>query len=162
MTALHDVFLLLGSNLENPKKQLKNAASLIERYIGTIVKKSSIYRTAAWGNQEQPDFLNRILKVATALDAEDCLHELLEIENKMGRTRTIRNAPRTIDIDIIFFDSLILDKPQLTLPHPFIAERRFVLVPMNEIAPDFIHPLLLKSIAELLQICTDKLDVSKM
>lgn len=162
MTPMHNAFLLLGSNLEDPQKQLYEAASLIEVHMGVISNKSRIYITAAWGNQEQPDFLNQVLEVSTSLDAEDCLHVLLDIESKMGRIRTFRNAPRTIDIDILFFDNIILDKPQLTIPHPSIAERRFVLVPMNEIAPDLIHPLSQKSMAELLELCPDNLDVSKM
>ena len=162
MTVLHDVYILLGSNLENPGKQLWTASSFIEQKIGNIINRSNIYLTAAWGNTDQPDFLNQVLHTSTALDAEDCLEALLEIENLMGRIRTVRNAPRTIDIDILFYDNLIVNKPRLTIPHPSIAERMFVLVPLNEIAPEFVHPLLQKSISELVNICPDELNVSKM
>ena len=162
MSELHEVYFLLGSYLQNPQKQLFTASSIIEQKIGTIINRSNIYLTAAWGNINQPDFLNQVLKVSTLLNAEDCLEIILEIETRMGRIRTIRNAPRTIDIDILFYDNLVLNKTNLTIPHPYIAERMFVLVPMNQIAPGFIHPLFNKSIAELINICPDKLNVSKM
>ena len=162
MAVLHDVYLLLGSNLGDPQKRLLTATSIIEQKIGIINTRSNLYQTAAWGNTEQPDFLNQVLKVSTALNADDCLEVILEIESLMGRIRTIRNAPRTIDIDILFYDNLIMNKPHLTIPHPSIAERMFVLAPMNDIAHGLIHPLLLKSIAELVNLCPDKLNVSKM
>ncbi len=158
----HFAFLLLGSNMEKPAAQLKKALALIDKRIGQVINKSSVYTTAAWGFTDQPDFLNQVLKVATVLEPEECMQTVLEIEKEMGRIRTTPNAPRTIDIDILFYDDLILDKPILTLPHPAIAKRKFVLVPMQELAPEYIHPVLNKNISEILNVCSDTLDVSKM
>ena len=162
MSADHQIYLLLGSNLEQPEVQLKSAIKLLETKAGRIVKKSSRFLTQAWGYNEQPDFLNQVILMHTSLCAEECLQIILSIEKEMGRTRTTPNAPRKIDIDILFFDDLILDKSQLKIPHPEIANRKFVLVPLNEIAPRFIHPVHNKPISELLAICTDNLNVSKM
>ncbi len=158
----HIAFLLLGSNLEEPAKQLKKANKLISEHIGKVLKKSSVYKTAAWGLTDQPDFLNQVLKISTLLEPEACMQTLLEIEKQMGRVRTTPNAPRTIDIDILFYDDLILDKPLLTLPHPAIAKRKFVLIPMFELQKLYIHPVLNKTVSELLNLCTDSLNVSKM
>lgn len=158
----HQTYLLLGSNLQEPEKQLKRAIQLIKDRVGHIDKKSSLYSTAAWGFTDQPKFLNQVLLVSTTLEPEECMQTLLDIEKEMGRIRTTPNAPRTIDIDILFYDHLILDKPILTLPHPAISQRKFVLIPLHELEPEYIHPVLHKNISELLANCTDTLDVSKM
>lgn len=158
----HIVYLSLGSNLEVPLNQLKTARKLIQEKLGPILAESGIYKTAAWGLEDQPDFLNQVLKIETALEAEELLARILSIEAEMGRVRSIPNAPRKIDIDILFYDDIRLNKNHLAIPHPFIEKRRFVLVPLAEIAPDLIHPASGKNITELLTICPDKLNVSKM
>lgn len=145
--------------------RLKNiilSCRLIEQYIGLIKQKSSIYQTAAWGIEEQPYFLNQVLLVETISSASDCLEKILLIENIMGRIRTEKNAPRIIDIDILFYNHDQIATKSLTIPHPEIQNRRFVLTPLNEIAPSFIHPVLQKSITDLLVICQDPLSVSRI
>ena len=122
---------------------------------------SGLYSTAAWGNTSQPDFLNQVIEVATSLDAAETLQTILAIEKIMGRTRTVKNAPRVIDIDILFFNNEIITQSDLTIPHPEIQNRRFVLTPLYEIAPQMIHPLLNKTIHELLLQCPDQLAVKK-
>ncbi|MEO7536374.1 MAG: 2-amino-4-hydroxy-6-hydroxymethyldihydropteridine diphosphokinase, partial [Ferruginibacter sp.] len=122
---------------------------------------SGIYRTAAWGNTDQPDFLNQVIIADTKLNASETLQQILSIEKLMGRIRTTRNAPRTIDIDILFFNKEIISEKNLTVPHPEIPNRRFVLVPLNELSPDLRHPVLNKSIHVLLAECADPLNVKK-
>jgi 2-amino-4-hydroxy-6-hydroxymethyldihydropteridine diphosphokinase len=158
---LNTAYLLLGSNLKNPEQQLSSARNLIAAEIGEIIDTSSLYATAAWGNTNQPDFLNQVIVINTDISAETLMETILKIEENMGRIRTQKNAPREIDIDIIFFNHDIINLPELIIPHPLLQERKFVLIPLNEIAPDFKHPILLKTAQELLEICTDSLDVQK-
>ena len=158
---MHKVYLLLGSNLGDSAKQLKHAKGQITTQIGNIVKESSFYTTAAWGNTSQPDFLNQIVVVTTSLTPELLLDTILQIEKNMGRVRNLKNDPRIIDIDIIFFAKRIILKDNLTIPHPLIQERNFVLVPLHELSPNFIHPVLKKTIHQLLKTCKDKLAVQK-
>ena len=158
---MNTIYLLLGSNLKNPAEQLSIARKLIVAKIGEIIKTSSLYATAAWGNTNQPDFLNQVIIVQTAFSATNTMETILTIEENMGRIRTQKNAPREIDIDILFFNDFIINLPELTVPHPLLQERKFVLIPLNEIAPSFKHPILLKTTQELLEICTDSLDVQK-
>jgi 2-amino-4-hydroxy-6-hydroxymethyldihydropteridine diphosphokinase len=158
---LNTIYLLLGSNLKNPAEQLSIARKLIVAKIGEIIKTSSLYATAAWGNTNQPDFLNQVIIVQTAFSTANTMETILTIEENMGRIRTQKNAPREIDIDILFFNDFIINLPELTVPHPLLQERKFVLIPLNEIAPSFKHPILLKTTQELLEICTDSLDVQK-
>lgn len=155
------VYLLLGSNLKNPEQQLSSARNHIAVEIGEILNISSLYTTAAWGNTDQPDFLNQVIVVITDFSAETLMETILKIEAKMGRIRTQKNAPREIDIDILFFNNDIINLPELIVPHPLLQERKFVLIPLSEIAPNYIHPILLKTTQELLEICTDSLDVQK-
>ena len=156
---MNKIYLLLGSNMFDPEKQLKIAGREIAGSIGIIKKKSTIYKTAAWGITDQPYFLNQVLIVHSNLTAEETLEVILGIEIKMGRIRTTKNAPRIIDIDILFFNKEIINLKNLTIPHPAIQDRRFVLVPLNELSPRFIHPVLKKSIDNLLSVCPDNLDV---
>ncbi|MEO6229411.1 MAG: 2-amino-4-hydroxy-6-hydroxymethyldihydropteridine diphosphokinase [Ferruginibacter sp.] len=155
-------YLLLGSNMGDSGRQLKSAIKLIEQKIGQVTHKSGLYQTAAWGNTDQPDFLNQVIIVATKLQATELLKQILLIEEEMGRVRTIKNAPRIIDIDILFFNKDIISKKNLTIPHPEIANRKFVLIPLNELSPNFKHPILNKSIHQLLLACTDELNVKKV
>src|SRR6186713_1086129 len=158
---MNSAYLLLGSNMGNSQEKLLTAIKNIEDNIGTVKRRSGIYRTAAWGNTNQPDFLNQVIITETALTAIEVLQQILMIEKKMGRIRTIKNAPRIIDIDILFFNHEIISAKHLTIPHPEIPNRRFVLVPLNELSPNLKHPVLNKSIHRLLDECSDPLDVKK-
>ncbi len=137
------------------------AINLIEKDIGKITKSSSTYRTAAWGKEDQPDFLNQIIIVSSSLAPSIILNKIFAIEKEMGRVRTTRNAARVIDIDILFYNDDIINTEKLIVPHNQIQNRRFVLVPLAEIAPFYKHPLFKKTATELLLICPDKLNVQK-
>ncbi len=156
------IYLLLGSNQQQPQQQLIKAQKLITKQIGSISRTSAVYKTAAWGNTKQPDFLNQVIIVQTPLQAANVMQVILAIEEKMGRLRTVKNAPRIIDIDILFFNKEIIATPLVQVPHPRIAQRNFVLMPLNELSPNFKHPVLQKSIHQLLRICTDTLTVHKI
>lgn len=159
---MNKAYLLLGSNLDDPKQQLGKAIELIEQRLGAVVKRSSLYKTAAWGNTEQPDFINMIVVCETDMPARKAMQTILEIEQSMGRHRSTRFAPRTIDIDILYFNHEILNEPALTLPHPAIPERRFTLVPLNELDATLKHPVSGKTSAEMLRDCRDDLTVEKL
>ena len=154
-------YLLLGSNIGSREKHLKDSIESIEKHIGTVTSKSSVYRTASWGNENQDDFLNQAICIQTKLSAEKLLEKILSIEKKIGRVRTTKWESRIIDIDILFYNSGITNTANLTIPHPYLQERKFALVPLNEIASDLIHPALNKSVKILLEECRDTLDVSK-
>jgi 2-amino-4-hydroxy-6-hydroxymethyldihydropteridine diphosphokinase len=158
---MNTAYLLTGSNLGESASQLTLANQYISQKCGKIITQSAVYQTAPWGNQDQPFFLNQAIKLATDLEPEALMQELLHIETLMGRIRTIKYGPRVIDLDILFFNDLIINKPILQLPHPAMAERRFVLVPMAEIAPTQVHPVYNKTIQTLLIDCRDSSDVQK-
>jgi 2-amino-4-hydroxy-6-hydroxymethyldihydropteridine diphosphokinase len=147
-TMSHVIYLSLGSNLGDRLVNLRNAIAFLPPKVQSVVQ-SSIYETEPWGYSDQPAFLNQIIKAETALDPLDLLAFLKEIELSMGRQETFRFGPRLIDLDILFYDNLILDTPKLTIPHPRIAERAFVLIPLADIAPDLYHPVFNKTIQEL-------------
>lgn len=153
------VYLLTGGNLGDRMKNLSQAIVLIQTHVGEIVNRSSVYETASWGINDQPDFLNQVLLVKTKLSANKLLKALLLIENKMGRERSIKNASRIIDIDILFFNDDIINKHGLIIPHPEIQNRMFVLSPLKEIAPDLVHPVLKQPVKNLLSTSPDKLKV---
>jgi 2-amino-4-hydroxy-6-hydroxymethyldihydropteridine diphosphokinase len=157
-----NVYILLGSNQGNSIEQLKLAIQHIRGEIGIIEKSSSVYQTEAWGNTDQAPFSNQVILVQTEKNAQEVLRILLAIEKKMGRKRVIKWEPRVIDLDILFYDSLLVDEQNLVIPHPHLHERRFTLVPMAEISENFIHPKFNKTILELLESCTDGLLVEKI
>ena len=142
--------------------QLAYAAKLIEERCGTVIDRSSLYETAAWGKTDQDSFLNQALVLETTLNARDLLHEILYIENLMGRDRIEKYGPRIIDIDIIFFNHQVIKEEGLTIPHPEMAKRRFVLEPLNQVIPAYIHPVYYKTVTELLNQCDDTLPVKKI
>jgi 2-amino-4-hydroxy-6-hydroxymethyldihydropteridine diphosphokinase len=156
---MNDVYLLTGGNLGNRLHYLKKACDEIETKAGTVIRKSSVYETEPWGFTDQDAFLNQVLCIHTELEPEELLHTLLEIEIQLGRKRIEKMGPRVIDIDILFYGSNVISLADLNVPHPHIADRRFVLTPLNEIAADFIHPVHNKTVKELLQECKDQLQV---
>jgi 2-amino-4-hydroxy-6-hydroxymethyldihydropteridine diphosphokinase len=157
-----NVYILLGSNLGDQLSNLQEACSFLKSNSIKVIASSLIYQTKAWGNTNQDDFLNVVLKVDTKLSASLLLETLLKIELQMGRVRgELQWMPRLIDIDILYFNDEIVQLPHLKIPHPYIAERRFTLIPLNDIAPDFIHPQLNVSNKTLLQQCEDKTEVVK-
>ena len=159
---MRTAFLLIGGNLGNRKENLSKAVSLINEQCGSITESSSIYETEAWGITDQPSFLNQALKISTSLNARQLIRKVLKIEEEMGRVRKEKLGPRIIDIDILLFESEIHDLRFLKIPHPEMQNRRFVLVPLAEINSHLQHPVLKKSIAELLEECPDNLEVKKI
>jgi len=156
------VYLATGSNMGDKAANLAKALEMIELYVGDLVQVSGVYRTAAWGREDQPEFLNQAMSVDTRLEPETLLLAVMEIEQKMGRERRIRWGERLIDIDILFYGQLVSQSQRLTIPHPFIQERNFVLQPLLEIAPNLIHPVFQKSICELAAACPDPLAVERV
>ena len=158
---MNTAYLLIGGNLGNRYAYLQEAVQNIQQFCGNIVHSSAIYETAAWGKTDQPSFYNRALAVETELSPEQLMQKLLDIETAMGRKRSEKMGPRIIDLDILLIDGLVISSTLLQLPHPALPMRRFALLPLAEIAPDLVHPLLKKTINELLTDCTDELDVQK-
>jgi len=158
---MNEVFLLTGGNIGDRLNYLSRAKEEIKKRCGNVLQMSSVYETAAWGNENQDVFLNQVLKIETFHRPEHMLNVILQIEEDLGRKRQIKFGPRTIDIDILFFNDEIITQHRLKIPHPQIQDRRFVLVPLNEIAAEKIHPLFNKTISELLSECTDPLAVNK-
>ncbi len=147
---VQNVFIGTGSNLGDRLGALHSAAGLLESKVH-VVQASSVYETPPWGYADQPAFLNQVLQAETELNPRALLSFLKRIEKKLGRQETFRYGPRTIDLDILFYDSLIYSTDDLQIPHPLAAERAFVLIPLLEIAPDFVHPVLGKSIRDLVR-----------
>ncbi|MBI4761945.1 MAG: 2-amino-4-hydroxy-6-hydroxymethyldihydropteridine diphosphokinase [Chloroflexota bacterium] len=148
----HTVYLSLGSNLGDRAANLRQAVALLPPQM-TVRAKSNIYETPPWGYTEQEAFLNQAVRAETYLEPEPLLKHIKRLEAALGRTETFRYGPRLIDIDILFYDNLILNTPLLTIPHPHLHERGFVLVPLMDIAPDHVHPLSGKSVREMLAAC---------
>ena len=151
----HIVYLALGSNMGNRLSNLKNAVANFTPQLD-VKKRSPVYETPPWGFKEQPAFLNQVVMAETYLEPEALLGHLKRLETVLGREPSFPNGPRLIDIDILFYDNIMVDSPPLEIPHPRLHQRAFVLVPLNDIAPDFVHPVLGKPVSELL------LDVDRM
>lgn len=156
------IFLLTGTNLGDREANLNLAKRLIDEKAGAIVRCSDIYQSAAWGNTQQPAFLNQVVEIQTAHSPHALLAQCLQIEETMGRQRLEHWGARVIDIDILFYSNEIVVSETLAIPHPQIAFRKFTLMPLNEIAADMIHPILQKKISELLAQCPDQLAVEKL
>ena len=154
------IILLLGANLGDRVQTLRRATDLIVERVGPVVQQSGLYETAPWGVTDQPAYLNQVLAVETNLEPEDVLRQTQAIEQALGRVRLEKWGARLIDIDLLYYDQRILQTETLTIPHPYLHQRRFTLVPLAEIAPDFVHPILQKTTLELLAECADTSEVT--
>jgi 2-amino-4-hydroxy-6-hydroxymethyldihydropteridine diphosphokinase len=155
-------YLCLGGNIEKREKYLKSALQLIETKIGTVIKQSYVYETEAWGTENQSPYLNLCISVNTELSPEKLIQELLNIEKENGRVRDANNqfASRTVDIDILFYNDIVINQADLMIPHPRLHLRKFVLMPLKEICPNYVHPVLKTSIQNLEKLCEDQLKVN--
>jgi 2-amino-4-hydroxy-6-hydroxymethyldihydropteridine diphosphokinase len=153
---MHQVFLGIGGNTGNKHDNFDKVYTFIKNELGDIIKRSSVYETPPWGFQSDENFWNQILVIETGFSPEELLQKIAEIENWFGRIREKSGyISRKMDIDILYFDELVLNNEKLTIPHPQIANRLFVLVPLAEIAPDFVHPTLRLTSLQMLENCPD-------
>ncbi|RYD55695.1 MAG: 2-amino-4-hydroxy-6-hydroxymethyldihydropteridine diphosphokinase [Sphingobacteriales bacterium] len=157
---MNRVYLSLGSNEGDRIGWLRQSLQMLAEKCGAIVAISHIYQTAAWGLPDQPDFLNMAVAVDTELSAADVLSKIRLIEEALKRQRTIKWGQRTLDIDILFFNDEVIDTAELQVPHPHLHKRMFVLVPLADFAPDYLHPVLKKTVLQLLAECPDPLPVT--
>ncbi len=155
-------YLCLGSNLEDRFYNLSRAVQLLESKAGTIKLFSSIFETEPWGNKNQPYFLNQCLCLQTEKTPLEILNDIHEIEQLIGRKREDKCDERVVDIDILFYDYMIIDSKDLKIPHPLLHLRKFVLAPLSEINPTLLHPVLNKTIDELLTLCPDNSKVKAL
>lgn len=156
-------YIILGSNLGDKQKWISSAIEQIEE-VASLIAESHMYETAAWGGQTSESFYNQCIAIDTLLSPEELLHELLRIEKELGRIRNplMKYGERTIDLDILYYDDLTISTPILTVPHPRMQDRKFVLTPLCDIAPSFYHPTLKRTNLELLNMCQDNLTVKKV
>lgn len=154
---MNRIFLSLGSNLGDRRKNLESAVILLEKQAGHIEARSVMYETESWGFSSDISFYNQAVELYSSKDPSQLMKILHEIERECGRRHiSVRYAPRTVDLDILFFNNCIIRTPDLVLPHPTLHLRRFVLIPLAEIAPHVIHPVLHRSIEQLLASCADQ------
>lgn len=160
---MHNVFLGIGGNIGNKQKNFAEVYTIIEKQIGTIIKKSAVYETPPWGFKTDNAFWNSVIEVETPLSPEKLLDKIHTIEKQLGRQRNQQKgySSRSMDIDILYFDDLYIETPNLIIPHPRIQLRKFVLVPLNEIAPNLKHPLLRLTTFEMLENCNDESVIKK-
>jgi len=161
---MQSVIFLLGGNIGNVEETFMHAKLLLQKRLGLVVSSSALYRSPAWGFAHENDFLNQIIVVHTNQTPKACLTAALETEIDLGRTRSggVGYEARIIDIDILFYENEIIDTESLTVPHPHIQERRFTLLPLCEIMPHYVHPILEKTCVQLLEECVDKSKVEKL
>ena len=152
---MNTVFIQLGSNMGDRDIYLQKACVLITEKIGIIQKKSKVYESVPWGAENQNNYLNQVLEIKSEFSAEEVLEKVLQIEDKIGRIRDEKWGERIIDIDILLFNDLIVEKEGICIPHIHLHNRKFVLIPLNEIAPNFTHSKYNKTISELLSECKD-------
>ena len=152
----HTAYVALGSNLGDKEANLRKALELLEERGVEVVKPSSFICTEPYGVTDQPQFLNGVCEVRTSLVPLALLHTLLEIEQEMGRVRLRHWGERNIDLDLLLYEDVVMDTPELILPHPDMQNRDFVLLPLAEIAPELVHPILQKSIEELSNLYISK------
>ncbi len=155
----HEIYLLLGTNLGDRVRNLEDARRLIGEVLSEPTGVSKIYQTAPWGVEDQPQYLNQVLRLNSNLPPMSVLDSCLKIELELGRIRERKWGERTIDIDVLFYDDHVISTPELIVPHPRLQDRKFTLVPLNELAANKLHPLLKVSVRELLDSCEDELEV---
>lgn len=153
------VYLLIGSNVGNRTKHMEKAHQMIESKVGKITNKSRIYETEPWGEKDQDDFLNQAIEVESKLKPKAIMKQIAEIESFIGREETFKWGPREIDIDVLFYGDEMISEMDITIPHAFIHERRFTLIPLNDICPDQYHPIFGATVKELLDMCEDESEV---
>jgi len=158
---MHEVLLLLGSNLGDRQSFMRRAIDLIETNIAPVKKTSAVYETQSWGKADAPDYLNQVVLLETCMAPRKILQEILAIEIALGRKREEKWGSRTIDIDILFYGQEVINEDDLHIPHPELHRRRFTLEPLNEIAPELVHPVLNKKISQLKTELSDDLIVKK-
>lgn len=160
-TMIENAVLILGGNRGDREALLSAAVKAVSAKC-TLLQKSKIYETEAWGGVAKGAFLNQVIEIKTSLKAEELLSLIQQVEKDLGRKRAEPWGDRTMDIDILYFGNKIIDTPTLKIPHPYIQDRRFVLLPLAGICPDFVHPVLGKSTLELLDQCVDQCEVRKL
>lgn len=156
------LYLSLGSNKGDKVNNLEKSCELISERMGQITRLSAFYETQAWGKTDQDDFVNQVAEIQTSLSPQEVLEQIFYIEKSLGRAREEKWGPRIIDLDILYYSNEKIIEKDLTIPHPEIQNRNFVLIPLVEIAPNIVHPVFNKTNKELLDICSDSQSVTKL
>jgi 2-amino-4-hydroxy-6-hydroxymethyldihydropteridine diphosphokinase len=156
---MNGIYLIIGGNIGNRIVNLEQCRFELEKSVGKLLATSSIYETAAWGKEDEMPYLNQVLEIETQMNPAALMQTCIDIELRLGRTRNQKWEARVIDIDILFYHQEIIELPNLSIPHPHLHKRKFVLIPMHELAPDFIHPIFHRNIHDLLTDCEDPLEV---